>query len=129
MNKKSEFQTPLSSLPVTPIRSRRAGRPPARHSQGRTKIAPTLGEPLSREASRLLSALAGPETEALLDPTEDGFVMVRRRQGKVTVGAGRFSFAAADSLARHDLAHWNASRALRVTGAGRAHQRRRDADS
>src|SRR3954451_16501845 len=125
MNKKSEFQTSISSLRATPIRSRRAGRAPARQSQGRRKVAPPIGEPLSREASRLLAALAGPETEALPDPTEEGFVLVRRRQGAVTVGAGRFSSAAAEALARHDLAHWNAGRSLRVTGAGRAHQRRR----
>src|SRR3954463_967480 len=126
MNKKSEFH-PLNSPPLPAAnRQRRAGRPAARQSRGRANLEPHIGEPLSKEAARLLTALAAPETEGLIDPTEEGFVLVRKRRGTVSVGAGRFGLAAAEALARHDLAHWTPGRGLRVTGAGRAHQRRRE---
>src|SRR5215218_8390848 len=127
MNKKSEFQVVGPGRHPASSRPRAAGRPAARQSRGRGAVAPHIGEPLSREAARLLAALAGTETEGLADPTEEGFVLVRKRQGPVSLAAGRFSLEAAEALARHDLAHWTPGRGLRVTGAGRAHQRRRDA--
>jgi hypothetical protein len=65
----------------------------------------------------------------LLDPTDERFVLVRQRRGAVSLGGGRFSLAAAEALAHHDLTHWTPGRHLRITGAGRAHQRRREADS
>ena len=127
MNKKSEFHPVNPARLPVPNRQRRAGRPATRQSRGRANLAPHIGEPLSKEAARLLAALSGPDTEGLIDPIEDGFVLVRKRQGGVSVGAGRFGLAAAEALARHDLAHWTPGRGLRVTGAGRAHQRRREA--
>src|SRR5215218_3024370 len=126
MNENREFQRSTLSSPA-PVRKRRPGRPIARHSRGRAVSAPQAGSPLSKDASRLLSALAGTDAEGFVDPTDGTFVLVRKRRGTVSLGAGRFSIIAAEALARHDLAHWTASRSLRVTGAGQAHQRRRDA--
>ncbi|MCB8820090.1 DUF6456 domain-containing protein [Microvirga rosea] len=83
---------------------------------------------LSREAKRLLEALGLPEAQAFVDPTDAAEVILRKRRAAVTVGAGRFSKAAADTLARQDLARWEAgstgSDSLSLTEAGRAHLRR-----
>lgn len=88
-------------------------------------------DPLAREAQRLLAALGLPEAQALLDPTDQNDVIVHRRKTGVSLGAGRFSSAAADALQRHDLAAWRqmetGQRVLKLTEAGRAHLRREDA--
>lgn len=128
MNKKDDFRVSGVQRAPTALPLRRAGHSASRRpAHGRAVPAPRTGEQLSREAARLLAALSGPECEGLADPVEDGFILVRKRQGAVSVGAGRFTMTAAEALARHDLARWISGRSLRITGAGRAHQRRRDA--
>lgn len=83
---------------------------------------------LTREAKRLLTALGVPEAQALVDPTDENDVILRSRKAGVSLGAGRFSRAAAEALGRHDLASWHRAesgqRILRLTDAGRAHLRR-----
>jgi hypothetical protein len=89
------------------------------------------GAPIQEEAARLASSLARPDAEAFVDPTEDGMVIVRHVRGGVSIGAGRFSLAIAEALVNHDLAAWSGTAsgqgALRLTEAGRSHQRRRSA--
>lgn len=86
---------------------------------------------LAKEAQRLLAALGLPEAQALLDPTDQNDVIVHRRKTGVSLGAGRFSKAAAEALQRHDLAAWRQAatgqRVLKLTEAGRARLRRDDA--
>ncbi|MBZ6076369.1 DUF6456 domain-containing protein [Microvirga puerhi] len=86
---------------------------------------------LTREAKRLLEALGLPEAQAFVDPTDAAEVILRKRRAAVTVGAGRFSREAAETLARQDLARWQAgdagTDALLLTETGRAHLRRADA--
>ncbi|MBB3018637.1 hypothetical protein FHR70_001691 [Microvirga lupini] len=86
------------------------------------------GDSLTREAKRMLGVLGQPETWALIDPTDPSSVLIHRRRGGVSVGAGRFAAATADALARADLACWQQAesgrRTLRLTSAGEAHWRR-----
>jgi Domain of unknown function (DUF6456) len=104
----------------TPVRSRGA----APHVRG-------SGAVLHPEAARLASCLARSDAEAFIDPTEGGMVIVRHQKGGVSIGGGRFSLAIAQVLVSHDLAAWSApgagQGALRLTEAGRSHQRRRTA--
>jgi hypothetical protein len=83
---------------------------------------------LSREAKRLLAALGLPEARVLVDPTDENDVILHKKRAGVSVGAGRFSRAAAETLGRHDLASWQQAekgqRTLCLTDAGRAHLRR-----
>ncbi|MBF9232033.1 ATPase [Microvirga sp. BT350] len=86
---------------------------------------------LTKEAKRLLAALGFPEARALIDPTDDNDVILHRKRAGVSVGAGRFSRAAAESLDRNDLAQWQKAETghatLCLTEAGRAHLRRAEA--
>jgi hypothetical protein len=86
---------------------------------------------LAKEAQRLLAALGLPEAQALVDPTDESGVIVHRKRTGISVGAGRFSRAAAEALQRHDLASWQrvetGQKTLRLTQAGRAHLRRAEA--
>ena len=126
MNKKDEFQQIGTVRSPVHVRGRTAGRPGPRNSRARSVAASRCGGPLSKDASRLLAAVSAADAEASIDPTDERFVLVRKRRGGVSLGGGRFPASAAEALAQHDLAHWTPDRALRVTGAGRAHQRRRD---
>jgi hypothetical protein len=85
------------------------------------------GGPLTKAADRLLAALVAGE-EALVDPTDDKAVIVRRSRSGISVGGGRFRRAEAEALVRHDLARWSGDGdphgMLRATGAGRARHRR-----
>ncbi|QRM32045.1 ATPase [Microvirga sp. VF16] len=89
------------------------------------------GDSLSREARRLLSALAQPETWAIVDPTDPASVLVHRRRSGISVGAGRFAYAAAEALVRRDLGHWDKAtsgrKTLLLTKAGGARLRRASA--
>jgi len=80
---------------------------------------------LTKEATRLLVALGVPEARALIDPTDENDVILRSTRSGVSVGAGRFSREAAESLGRHDLANWRTApkgqTTLCLTDAGRAH--------
>ena len=86
---------------------------------------------LAREAQRLLAALGLPEARALIDPTDDNDVILQKTKEGISVGAGRFSRAAAEDLRRHDLARWQEGEAgrktLSLTEAGRARLRRAEA--
>jgi len=83
---------------------------------------------LTKEAKRLLAALGLPEARALVDPTDENGVILQSRRSGVSVGAGRFSRAAAETLGRHDLVCWQRAgtgqKSLCLTDAGRAHLRR-----
>jgi hypothetical protein len=86
------------------------------------------GDSLTREAKRLLGALGQPETWAFVDPTDPSSVLIHRRRGSVSVGAGRYGATAADAPARADLACWQQAasgrRILQLTSSGEAHLRR-----
>jgi Domain of unknown function (DUF6456) len=88
----------------------------------------SAGDSLTREAKRLLGVLAQPETWAFVDPTDPSSVLIHRRRGGVSVGAGRFAGATADALVREDLACWQQTgpgrRTLQLTSAGQARLRR-----
>ncbi|KAB1072871.1 ATPase [Methylobacterium planeticum] len=59
---------------------------------------------MSREALRLLAALAAPGAYAIPDPIEDGTLILRSGGAGVSVGGGRFPAPAGDSLVAADLA-------------------------
>ena len=86
---------------------------------------------LTKEARRLLSALAQPDASAIIDPTDPESVLVHRRRSEISVGAGRFASAVADTLVRQDLARWEQTpsgrKGLRLTKAGEAYLRRASA--
>lgn len=115
-------------LPKRNREKRQQGR--SRKARAESNLAQPTGA-LTREAKRLLAALGLPEAQAFVDPTDAAEVILRKRRAAVSVGAGRFSRAAADALARNDLARWNrgpaGGEALLLTDAGRAHLRRADA--
>jgi len=104
---------------------RRRGR--AKNRAGLGAVQPK-GDSLAREAKRLLGALGQPETWAFVDPTDPSSVLIHRRRGGVSVGAGRFAGASADALVREDLACWQQTgpgrRTLELTSAGQARLRR-----
>ncbi|NIX76869.1 ATPase [Microvirga sp. c23x22] len=83
---------------------------------------------MTREAKRLLTALGLPEARVLVDPTDENDVILHKKRAGVSMGAGRFSRAAAESLDRNDLAQWHKSETgqttLQLTEAGLAHLRR-----
>ena len=86
------------------------------------------GDSLTREARRLLAVLGQPETWAPTDPTDPTTVLIHRRRGGVSVGAGRFAVVTAEALVSADLACWqntaSGRRSLQLTSAGEAHLRR-----
>ncbi|HEY8382782.1 MAG TPA: DUF6456 domain-containing protein [Microvirga sp.] len=131
MNKKEISGRPTAA--AGPLRTRRdsaESRSRARERLPERSVGGRAGEPLSREAARLLNALAEPTAIALHDPTDAAFVIVRKGKG-VALSAGRFGTRAADALARHDLAQWSAgggAAILQITRAGEAYRRRRAAD-
>ncbi|WP_445501859.1 DUF6456 domain-containing protein [Microvirga sp. G4-2] len=98
---------------------------------GPVSMAPT-SETLRREAGRLLAVLDVVETRVMVDPTDDGSVIVHRKRAGISVGAGRFNIADAEMLVRQDLAHWQRSEAgqrmLILSEAGRSYLRRASAD-
>jgi hypothetical protein len=76
--------------------------------------------------------LAEGSAYAVADPTEQGWLVVRRSRGGLSLGAGRFPAALAEVLVRHDLAAWEVGAApnrpqLRMSVAGAAHRKRADA--
>lgn len=103
---------------------------PTRQARGSTRNKTQKPSPdsLSQDARRLLSVLSQPETRALIDPTDEGSVIVHRKRSGISVGAGRFALAVTEILTRRDLACWLPSeagaKALSLTEAGRAHLRR-----
>lgn len=87
---------------------------------------------IGRAAARLLAALAEGSAYAVADPTEEGWLVVRRFRGGLSLGAGRFPAALAEVLIRHDLAAWEEGAApnrpqLRMSAAGAAHRKRANA--
>lgn len=105
----------------------------SRKERGRSgaMAGPVGADSLTREARRLLMAFGQPETWAIVDPTDPASVLVHRRRSGISVGAGRFGAAAAETLVRQDLARWEQAasgrRALLLTDAGKAHLRRASA--
>ncbi|KLK92736.1 hypothetical protein AA309_13845 [Microvirga vignae] len=89
-------------------------------------------ESLRREAGRLLAVLDVAGTRVMVDPTDDGSVIVHRKRAGISVGAGRFGIADAEMLVRQDLARWQhgeaAQRTLVLSEAGRSYLRRASAD-
>src|SRR3712207_6709224 len=70
-----------------------------RKGHARSRVVPSVeqlaGDSLTREARRLLGALGQPETWAFVDPTDPSSVLIHRRRGGVSVGAGRVTAVAA----------------------------------
>jgi hypothetical protein len=83
---------------------------------------------LLKEARRLLSALADPEARAFIDPTDESRIIVHKKRSGISVGAGCFALAVADTLNRQDLAFWQRAasnqKTLCLTEAGQAYLRR-----
>ena len=79
----------------------------------------------------LLSALDAAGAYAVVDPTQDGMVLVRADRDGVSVSAGLYPVRFAEELVRHDLARYaqtpSGRAAFRISKAGRAHLRRRSA--
>jgi hypothetical protein len=61
------------------------------------------GRDLSREAARLLRALANPGAYVVADPTEEGMLLLRCAGAGVSLGGGRFRASAGEELLRRDL--------------------------
>lgn len=106
-----------------------------RRRQLRGRIASPAGssaaDSLSGEARRLLGILTQPETRVLIDPTDEGSIIVHRKRGGISIGAGRFPRSIAETLIRQDLAVWRKGAGqvvLDLSAAGRSHLRRTDAD-
>jgi Domain of unknown function (DUF6456) len=74
-----------------------------RNSKTRNLKTLALGAALSAESGRLLRELAEPGRYATMDPTADESLILRCARDGVSLGAGRFSSAAAAELRRHDL--------------------------
>ncbi|WP_414471708.1 DUF6456 domain-containing protein [Microvirga sp. M2] len=63
----------------------------------------------------------------MVDPTDDGSVIVHRKRAGISVGAGRFGRMDAEALVRQDLAVWRGAAGremLSLSEAGRSHLRR-----
>lgn len=129
-------------LPVAPAGARNAGRvravgavqPLRRRARPSPAQAPahrTAAEPVSKQALRLLSALNAAGAYAVVDPTQNGMVLVRANRDGVSLGAGLHALASAEDLLRRDLvqsATASSGRAsFRISEAGRAHLRRKGA--
>jgi hypothetical protein len=113
---------------VLQVAARRKGRGGAREGgRGSTSIETAP----SRAALRLLCALAQPGADARPDPTRDGMVIVRAGQG-ISLGRGSYPTALARDLAARDLLAVTGAKEARryaISAAGRAHLKRRDAES
>lgn len=133
MNNKGDFH--IKSMDST----QRPSNPPRRRVRrirgrsGRITEGQKVGvvDILSDEAARLLTVLGEVRSHAIRDPLDHDAIIATRSKSGISVGAGRFAIAAAEALARHDLARWHADtpsrRILRIATAGRAFLRRRTA--
>lgn len=103
--------------------------PPRRRSvEGRRDGAAraSVEDEIGREALRLLSLLGAPDARVVSDAFDPGLLVVTRRQGLVSLPAGRFRVEAGEALARRDLARFgSAHSSLALTDAGAAYLRRR----
>jgi len=130
-NEKVYQMVDAASVPVNQ-KVRKARR--SRQERGRCGMlsAPRRTDSLPREAKRLLAVLDAAETRVMVDPTDEGRVIVHRKRAGISVGAGSFDRADAERLVREDLAVWNhggaAQTALVLSEAGRAHLRRAAAE-
>jgi hypothetical protein len=102
-----------------------------RKRQVNGRVASASGGPVSDslggDARRLLEILAQSETRVLVDPTDEGSVIVHRKRAGISVGAGRFSRSVAEALVRQDLAAWHKAAGQAVLGlslAGQSYLRR-----
>jgi len=106
----------------------------AKQARGRGGAVPMRAnaDVLPREAQRLLAVLDAAETRVLVDPTDEGSVIVHRKRAGISVGAGRFQVADAELLVRRDLAVWQGGpgrqKTLCLSEAGRSCLRRGTAD-
>lgn len=110
-----------------PISARRK-----RHARG--VAAAQAGQPqagiLGAEARRLLSVLAQADSRVVIDPTDDGSLIVHRKRAGISVGAGRFARTVAEDLVGRDLAAWREESGrvlLGLSAPGRSYLRRTDA--
>lgn len=92
--------------------------------RGETRRAAQASVILSRDASRLLAALATPGAEARPDPFDGETLIVRRDAGGVSLGGGRFGRRAGEELRAADLAAAMAGGRVVVTAPGLARLRR-----
>lgn len=96
-------------------------RPELRRPARSGEFAPSI---LAPEAFRLLSALAAPEAEARPDPFDGESLIVRRREGGVSVAGGRYSLKAGEDLREADLVAMQGEGRLVIAATGLARLRR-----
>lgn len=88
----------------------------------------TAAEPISKQALRLLSALSAAGAYAIVDPTQEGMVLLRANRDGVSLGAGLHPLASAEDLVQRDLVQSvtvpSGRASFRISKAGRAHLRR-----
>lgn len=103
---------PTESVTLGPVR------------RGEARRAAQASVILSREASRLLAALATPGAEARTDPFDGEALIVRREEGGISLGGGRFTKRAGEELRAADLAAAMTGGRVVVTAPGLARLRR-----
>jgi hypothetical protein len=133
---KNENERVHQAIAPAGLPSRRKARKQRRVKQMRGEGGPVpmaaRPESLRREAGRLLAVLDVAETRVMIDPTDEGSVIVHRKRAGISVGAGRFGIADAEMLVRQDLARWQrgeaGQRTLVLSEAGRSYLRRASVD-
>lgn len=85
------------------------------------------GAILSREAFRLLSALAAPGADARHDPRDGEALIVRRAENGISVGGGRYSRGAGEDLLAADLVTEEGEGRMVIAAPGLARLRREQA--
>jgi hypothetical protein len=131
MNKEADFKNSATVHGRKDLKAERAGRAgrARQAARGRVEHRSKGGGPLTKAAERLLAALCATGAEGIVDPTDEGMLILRQSRSGISVGAGRFPAQSAEALVRHDLARWvrasGVQGVLQVTGAGCAYLKRR----
>lgn len=133
MNKSENERVHQTIAPASLPTVRKSGKARrSKQARGRcgTPLESLKAESLPRDAVRLLAVLSAAETRVMVDPTDEGRVLVHRKRAGISVGAGSFAIADAERLVRDDLAFWQQGarpKILILSEAGSAYLRRASA--